>query len=545
MDPLTHTLMRARTFDNEEDENAPHRMVEFIDDIPEGSIVLLLNTNCLHDNMDQAAYESLMKIGVDDLESEEDVRTLLVIGQKGLPPGKADFIVGKRNEAIYLTRNLPVSHISMQLEPTRFNIRALLDLSIAMFHELKFSRESDARSSLEESISRFSATLRVFTCNLLNILSRVSHSNISSTFIGAEEKNSLQSFILQLVVDEYFFSVPIVSPTSLMLFSITFDFLYPLKADKLRLAEKYIEKYLQNTCVKSEIALLEVILVKLSDARLFIDFDENGKFSFVSAMQMLSLCSKLIKQEQAIGLQSEVAVSSNILQRALSLFGSVAKLLVACDFESNVLKRVREPSVSATSQPETMAILKVMSLLSTLGVDFLHLFTDWKKKQNKILPIEDLAIVQQSVVGTLFPFLLLMATEILSLGGFKLINACMETMLPFLNHLIDINHLIHEVLSFFPDEAKEYTDSVPTKTSQTKVFESEHPYRSNMDERTNVNFPGAVSVTISFDSMSRTENSCDYVQFLGKDGNPLHDDIEKFSGRDGSEVRVNILQFLF
>jgi hypothetical protein len=49
---------------------------------------------------------------------------------------------------------------------------------------------------------------------------------------------------------------------------------------------------------------------------------------------------------------------------------------------------------------------------------------------------------------------------------------------------------MNKVLSLLPEEVKVFDNKLSKKTESTKVFESPHPYRSNMDETVEVNFPG-------------------------------------------------------
>jgi hypothetical protein len=50
-------------------------------------------------------------------------------------------------------------------------------------------------------------------------------------------------------------------------------------------------------------------------------------------------------------------------------------------------------------------------------------------------------------------------------------------------------------------------------TTQSKTFESEHPYAHNLDDEFSISFPGATSIEIVFDPKCRTESSCDYLRF--------------------------------
>ena len=78
-------------------------------------------------------------------------------------------------------------------------------------------------------------------------------------------------------------------------------------------------------------------------------------------------------------------------------------------------------------------------------------------------------------------------------------------------------------------------DIIPQKSIIIKEYESVHPYNPNMDEYIEVNIPNVTSVTVTFDSQSRTENSCDYVQFLSLDKVSLHPAVTSYSGRDGTQ----------
>jgi hypothetical protein len=555
---VTHRLLKTRTFDNEDDENAPRRMAEFIEDLPAGVVVLVLNTNCLHDHMEASDYEALTKIGLEDFESEEDLTVLVAIGRKGLEPGNADYVTGNRNEVVAINRCLPASFIPLQLEPSSSNLQILLELCLQFYSELKDNKQKKGKLqgadlAVDEMISSFSAILRILTSNLFNILSRLSLSEIIlENIIPEKEKMMLQNFILELVVNEEFMSLPIIGPTSLMLFSISFNFLYPEKSDKLKLLDAYVQKYTLKTCSEAEISLLETLLNNLSDAMVFLELDEHNKFSFISSFEMISLCSTIVKDEQQKLFSSsdnKTALSSSshhpleptskILQSAINVFTSIAKLSITCDYESTLFKK--SDSLSSGSSLEPHTTLKIFSVVTNLTFDYLKAFSEWKQKNyeaiSAVLPAEYLQSIQQSVVGSVFPLILISVTEIISVGGYKMINHSMETMLSLINQLLEILELINNILGYFPKEAREYSDLIPSKQSSSQIYESNHPYASNMDERKMISFPGAVNLTITFDSASRTENSCDYLQFLDADGNCLHEEVgDKFSGRDGSEV---------
>jgi hypothetical protein len=557
IDSVSHVVIKTRTFDNEDDEFSVHRMVEFIDDLSDGQIVCVLNTNCVHDSMNEAAYEALMKIGFEDIETEDDAATLLAIGIKGLQSSEADCILGKRNEMISIQRNLPVAFVPFQLEPAKSTISVLLDFCIELFEKINtfpsFPLVSSLSSDDNEIISSFASTLRVLTCNLFNIISRVSPTN-RMQLVSSDQLKRLETFLLNLVVSPFTEFCSAIGTTALSLFSVIFDFIRPNKLDKLALLQHYASKYSSKQCSNAEIAFLEILLNTLSDATMFIEISEeecssNSQplFAFDLAFTLVNMCVCIIREEQTKNFQtSNTFSSSDIMFSCMNMLNSVCKLCISCDYESTAKSIIS--STVASTQPLTA--LKILLLVSNLANDFLQSFLDCKLPDNRnhvtvsrfLLPLETLSIIQQSVVGSSLPVILMSVTEIIRNGGFKLINNCMETVLLLINQLLSTLQSINAVLSMLPSEANEYTDVVPSKQSTSKVYESEHPYRSNMDEKISISFPGASSVSISFDPATRTEHSCDYIQFLDKNGDVLHEDMtDKFSGRDGSEVSRRFL----
>ncbi|OQS03916.1 HECT E3 ubiquitin ligase, partial [Thraustotheca clavata] len=66
------------------------------------------------------------------------------------------------------------------------------------------------------------------------------------------------------------------------------------------------------------------------------------------------------------------------------------------------------------------------------------------------------------------------------------------------------------------------------------VFESDHEYRNDMHEMTEVHLDGATSIKITFDDRSRTEYNYDYLVFYTDKSCTTYHGEEKYSGRDTS-----------
>ena len=65
---------------------------------------------------------------------------------------------------------------------------------------------------------------------------------------------------------------------------------------------------------------------------------------------------------------------------------------------------------------------------------------------------------------------------------------------------------------------------------KTLVFESEHPYRHNMNDYVTISIKGAKSLVITFDEMSATESGCDYLRFYKDDTHQAYWGAGQYSG---------------
>ena len=78
-------------------------------------------------------------------------------------------------------------------------------------------------------------------------------------------------------------------------------------------------------------------------------------------------------------------------------------------------------------------------------------------------------------------------------------------------------------------------------THLEETFESSsHPYDDNLDEYTTISMPGAVTITITFDPASRTEQNCDFVEFFVDESHgELVEGSQRYSGRDGTSMIID------
>jgi hypothetical protein len=76
----------------------------------------------------------------------------------------------------------------------------------------------------------------------------------------------------------------------------------------------------------------------------------------------------------------------------------------------------------------------------------------------------------------------------------------------------------------------------PGKGAKALVFESAHPYADNLDQFTPVSVPGALSLTITFDALTSTEQTCDYVTLYKDSTCTASWGEERYSGKRASYI---------
>jgi hypothetical protein len=147
-------------------------------------------------------------------------------------------------------------------------------------------------------------------------------------------------------------------------------------------------------------------------------------------------------------------------------------------------------------------------------------------------------LLKTSPVGSLLPFVLNVISNLTQLRGYSLLQNAIDILHEVVAALTSCHQLLNQLIALLPSEDTQYSDVIKEAAHRSETMESAHPYSSNMDHFYPLSFPGALSIEIVFDAASRSENGCDFLQFLNntEQRRSLHPNIEKFSGRDGSEV---------
>jgi hypothetical protein len=95
-------------------------------------------------------------------------------------------------------------------------------------------------------------------------------------------------------------------------------------------------------------------------------------------------------------------------------------------------------------------------------------------------------------------------------------------------------HLFEELLSIDITDPRPSFEPLEIIVDEEKHFESEHPYPDSKELTESISFEGADKLEIVFDSQSRTEDGCDFVQFF-EDNSRKNPVSGKFMGRNGTQ----------
>lgn len=181
----------------------------------------------------------------------------------------------------------------------------------------------------------------------------------------------------------------------------------------------------------------------------------------------------------------------------------------------------------------TVAIVNICKQLVSAAIEYRYKLGDNSSMYDNALE----ELLKGSPICGLLPAILKAISDIASSCGLKILQHHMEKVTELIDSVTDCHKSINTFIVNLPVSKCLFDDIAPKKTVASQVVESEHPYRSNMDEYRLVSFPGAFKIVIVFDPTSRTENGCDFVHFLDLQKKKL-EGTGTYDGRDGSEVNL-------
>eukprot|EP01039_Chlorochromonas_danica_P004879 gene4879-5347_t len=522
-------LYRSYLFDNDNEQGATDQLLYFIHSIPQGYIVCIANCNCIHDSMTRTAYESLMTIGLIDIEVLEEgpveLKGFICVGVKGLSPGQAELATIYIPGTISINRLLPPFSVPLALEPEILSLKKLMNVVIRAY---KMANQGGDR---EESLSSLCSSFKVLQAQLFHLISQ----SDSEKWIKeiAESLEELKDILLEVIRSSWM-NQAYMEEAVLSLFTSSFGLFFRAQSQQVSFFTEKASAFEQNMLSGSEEKVLEILLKRYRDPNVLL-FVENKVINYSYAKRIFDATVSIINTYTERSRSELSGSGQSILGAAVALLFSLTKLLLACDSEHIIL-----PSDGNAKQPSKHAgdgemIFDIIFRLSSLAAHLLSLaLKDVENASESKDVVAVLNGLRASPVGSVLPLAIICLSGMVTKGSYSLLSKSLENLVSIIDALSLCSLTVGKILSSptIPSDRCEYDNSISKRTSAIKVCESEHPYRSNMDETTLISFPGALSVIITFDAVSRTEHECDYIQFRDNNDEDLHEG--RFSGRDGN-----------
>lgn len=414
------------------------------------------------------------------------------------------------------------------------------------------------------------SALNIFATNI-HQLSSSTASSAAIELIKPEKLIALKAKLLDCIDKPPLGSVggKAIAQAALTVFTTEIDIFYPTATQRCGLLIDYMSQYVKGDLSELEVAVLGLLLKRISTpSSLFNLLDEQSKTGkghasvelFTSILNiartevMASLAEDPSERQSAsayaVG-RASVQMLSSLTNQLLSQ--TVQSLVVASEKEtanktSFSSTSTVSPDISNTRNDVDMLLELFKSVAETCGA---LLDETWSQYREGPLPPasprrlgsttrftiikEHDVILKESPVGALLPLLIFVVME--------LVQHQRNVLLPSLTELTNIiNPLIqtlNKVVDLLPKEKRSVARGTVEQTSKKKVItkESEHNYRSNMDEYIALHMPRAERIVIEFDPRSATENNYDYLVFW-KDNSKTerwHTDPDKFHGRNGNQ----------
>jgi hypothetical protein len=532
-----------------EDEGAlsTTRFVEFIENLPLGQCVVVVITDMQDDDLRNGAYEILKSIGVSDL-THSNSKYLIAIGRKGLTPGMGDFISEGSNSTCTLSRLLPPLQVPLCMEPTARTMTNLLTICEACGKEYETNKS-------ENIVYFLTPVLNLLALNLKNITSGLPVKAYWK-LLGEDVIKRLEKTLKSLMTSDLK-SRPSLQSTITSMFYASMDLLYSNSNQKVEALRAYSEgdQVSSATASASETKLggdsdiLKILLTDVSLPKNYLSSKSRSGVDRNHTTAILAACEGLFRKELRNAVDRYLSGGSYLQDCLSKLYGTVVSVLssistnlLALDLQTVGINQGK----LILNSPSSMALfLEVFTIMARLSADLLTIISSAfenrvgrtkNDKQLDLLRKDFFSFLETSPLGSILPTVINAFTRLVKAGGYQFTNKIIDEALGLMKELDRCVGSMGKVFALVPEDQAKVSDSVPQKPIKKKVIESEHPYRSNMNEKTVFSFPGATKVQIVFDPATRTETNCDYLIFQDKDGICLHPDrCERFTGRDGGQ----------
>jgi hypothetical protein len=532
-----------------EDEGAlsATRFVEFIENLPLGQCVVVVITDMHDEDLRNGAFEILKSIGVSDL-THSSSKYLIAIGRKGLAPGLGDFVAEDGSPNCTLSRLLPPLQVPLCMEPTARTMTNLLTICEACSKEYETNKSTDI-------VQYLTVVLNLLALNLKNITSGLPVKAYWK-LLGEDVIKRLEKSLKSLMTSDLK-SRPSLQSTITSMFYASMDLLYSSSNQKIEALRSYSEgdKVSSTSASASETKsagdsdILTVLLTDVSLPKNYLSSKSRSGVDRNHTTAILTACEGLFRRELRNAVDRYLSDGLYLQESLSKLYGTVVSVL--SNISTNLLALdLRTVEISqgklTLNSPSSMALfLEVFTIMARLSADLLTIISSAFEnrvsltKDDKLLELlrkDFFSFLESSPLASILPTIINAFTRLVKAGGYQFTNKIIDEALGLMKELDRCVGSMGKVFALVPSEQAKISDSVPQKPIKKKVIESEHPYRSNMNEKSVFSFPGATKVQIVFDQATRTETNCDYLIFQDKEGNCLHPECsERFTGRDGGQ----------
>jgi hypothetical protein len=503
------------------------RVKDILGHVVPGRIVLLCCTE-VSSNRVHALEDALGCVGMEPQGENCPHRAMLVIGIRGAAPGTALRSFGKSGDSLSLQTFAPVRSSPLALALTGTTVESLLRILAVLFEESMRVAIPEERAVSKMGLL---AALQVLKTHMFraSLLPPVESARVLAEPLRARMKDLL----LQLIRSEALLADKPVEDALLGLFVSAVSALYPTLQDLQALLFHYVDLYKRNLIARIEVFILEFVLKRMSEIGPLVQLLQGGSLELTSqraadeATPAGAIDFFMALEHIYLGEMQDNVKASSLSATAVASMEAFCKLLLTCGAEGYVSVDAKTVP-QQTRQAGAQLLAKTVVSLARLCVSVVE----------RSLLSSDAALsseqLEKSPLRTLLPLVLNVLAGLTSCHRFEFIQPIIDSIGEMVSQLSQVHAKLRTLLAALPKAECIYVDDVEDAVVNSQVFESSHPYRSNMDEETEISFPGATSITIVFDPRSRTENGCDYIQFRDTHGNSLHP--ERLTGRDGSEV---------
>lgn len=539
---------RAQEIPVSDAEHHVRRLMEALESVAPGTMVLIAAAE-VPSRVMRAVARAFTSIGLQHLDESANYRSILVIGRKGMATGTALCTFGKSGESLSLECTLPLRTVPVALELTADTMQALLGTLQRSLNQKFMAAVVGNSASVSSCKMSILATVQLLKVHVFRI--SLVPAEEAGALVSAEWCAQMRELLGQLIHSPMLLQDRPIEDAVLGLFVSAVGVLYPSLQDLQALLFRYMEQYTNRAITHTEMVVLEFVLKKITepgplmqllqqdDQRAAVSSAEDPAakaLSFLVALQNIFLGE--FKRSLAVqaGGEGSGTVRGKIGSTAVAAMEAFCKLLLVKGADAFVASAdgtvvQSEETCRRSRQAGAQMLVKTVVAIARQCQEVIetaaHSCTGSPEE-----------LLLQSPVHTLLPLVLSVLSNLAACHRYDFIHPVIDSIAELMSTLSELHSALHGVVAQLPSTDCAYSDLMAESAPAFQVVDSEHPYRSNMDEEVELSFPGATSLSIAFDSQTRTENGCDYVQFRDTHGNSLHGD--RYTGRDGSEVGYGV-----